>query len=137
MVPDGPSPVTPAKDSMADKEDLSIPTPLLQAFAPLHRSAMGVACGVVLGGSVFLTTAVLLVKGGKVVGPNLALLGQFFWGYTVTWPGAFIGLLWGFVAGFVLGWGFALVRNLSIWIWLTLVRTRAEMKQYRDFLDHL
>src|SRR5215472_17012693 len=122
---------------MADNEKLPIPAPVLRAFAPLHKSAMGVACGVVLGGLVFLATGVLLLKGGEVVGPNLGLLSEFFLGYTVSWRGAIIGLLWGFAAGFLLGWGFALLRNLFIWIWLTLVRTRAEMEEYGDFLDHL
>jgi len=119
----------------ANKEQL--PTEILRAFAPLHRVAMGVAWGVLLGCTVFLLTAVLLLKGGETVGPNLALLGQFFFGYTVTWPGAFIGLLWGLLVGFVLGWGFAFARNLVFWIWLTLVKSRAEMEQYDDFLDHM
>jgi len=122
---------------MADNEKLPIPTPVLRAFAPQHKSALGVACGVVLGGLVFLATGVLLLKGGEVVGPNLGLLSEFFLGYTVSWRGAIIGLLWGFGGGFLLGWGFALLRNLFIWIWLTLVRTRAEMEEYGDFLDHL
>ena len=110
---------------------------LLQAFAPLHRVAMGVACGVAMGGAIFVMTVVLLLKGGEVVGPNLRLLGQFFFGYEVSWTGAFMGFLWGMVSGFVLGWGFALTRNLVFWIWLTLVRSRAEMEQYGDFLDHM
>jgi hypothetical protein len=117
-----------------------LPKEILRAFAPLHRGAMGVAWGVVLGCGIFLLTAVLLVKGPQgnhSVGPNLALLAQFFFGYTVTWPGAFIGLLWGLVVGFVLGWGFAFTRNLVFWLWLTLVRSRAEMEQYDDFLDHM
>lgn len=122
---------------MVEDEKASLPGPLLQAFAPLHKVAMGVACGAVLGGTILLMTAALLVKGGEIVGPNLALLGQYFLGYTVTWEGAFIGLAWGFGAGFLLGWGFALLRNLTIWAWLTLVRSRAEMEQYGDFLDHL
>jgi hypothetical protein len=114
-----------------------IPRPLLQAFAPLHRLAMGTACGIVLGALVFLMTAALLLKGGEVVGPNLALLGQYFFGYSVTWSGSVIGLLWGFGTGFVLGWGFAVARNVVFWFWLTLIRSRAEMEQYGDFLDHM
>jgi hypothetical protein len=114
-----------------------LPRPLLQAFAPLHRMAMGLAWGVVLGALVFLMTVTLLLKGGDVVGPNLALLGQYFFGYSVTWPGAFVGLLWGFALGFVLGWGFAVVRNLVFWLWLVSIRSRAEMEQYGDFLDHM
>lgn len=122
---------------MVEEEKASLPAPLLQAFAPLHKVAMGVACGAVLGGSVFLITAALLLKGGEVVGPNLALLGQYFLGYGVTWGGALIGLGWGFGVGFALGWSFALMRNLAIWAWLILVKSRAEMEQYGDFLDHL
>lgn len=110
---------------------------ILRAFAPLHRVAMGVAWGVVLGAMVFLLTTILLIKGGPVVGPNLELLGQFLIGYQVTWMGAVVGSLWGFLGGFVLGWGFAVMRNLVFWLWLSVIRTRAEMEQYGDFLDHM
>ncbi|MBI3661481.1 MAG: hypothetical protein HY234_00300 [Acidobacteria bacterium] len=114
-----------------------LPSPLLLAFAPIHRTAMGVAFGAVLGGLLFLMTLILVAKGGYPIGPTLALLGQFFFGYTVTFPGAFVGLLWGFGVGFLLGWGFAVVRNLIVWSWLTLIRSRAEMEEYGDFLDHM
>lgn len=121
---------------MAVEDRPEVPSALLLAFAPLHRLAMGVAVGVVLGGLLFLVTMVQVMRGG-VPAPNLWLLGQFFIGYRVTIPGAFIGLLWGFGVGFFLGWGFALLRNVIIWIWLTAIRSRAEMEQYGDFLDHL
>ena len=125
------------EELMAEEEKEQIPRQLLLAFAPLHRVAMGTAVGVVLGGMVFLTTAALLVKGGYPIGPRLALLGQYFIGYTVTSSGALIGLFWGFGSGFLLGWAFALLRNFIVWSWLTLIRSRAEMAQYDDFLDHL
>jgi hypothetical protein len=120
-----------AKDISTDK------TPLMLAFAPLHRNALGLACGTVLGGVVFTATLALVIKGGNQVGSNLILLNQFFWGYSVNLGGAFIGFLWAFGVGFALGWCFAVTRNLVIWIWLTVVRSRAEMDQYSDFLDHL
>jgi hypothetical protein len=109
---------------------------VLRAFAPLHRSALGIACGVVVGGLICSATLALLLHGGY---PNvkLYLLAQFFWGYSVSWPGAFIGFLWGWVVGFVLGYGFALVRNAAVWMWMTVIRSRAEMEHYSDFLDHL
>jgi hypothetical protein len=112
-------------------------SPVLLAFAPIHRTALGVASGVVLGGIIFLMTAILLIKGGPSVGPNLWLLGQYFIGYRLTWLGSLIGLAWGFGVGFVLGWGFALVHNLAVWMWLTLIRSRADMEEYGDLLDHL
>jgi len=125
-----------ANELMAVEDSPEVRSALLLAFAPLHRLAMGVAVGVVLGGLVFLVTIVQAIRGG-VPAPNLWLLGQFFIGYRVTIPGAFIGLLWGFAVGFFLGWGFALLRNVINWIWLTVIRSRAEMEEYGDFLDHL
>ena len=117
-------------------DDNTVDGPLLRAFAPLHRSALGIACGVVVGGLICAATLALVIHGRR---PNvkLYLLDEFFWGYSVSWLGALIGFLWGWVVGFVLGYGFALVRNAAVWMWLTVIRSRAEMEQYSDFLDHL
>jgi hypothetical protein len=123
-------------NSMPEQPKTPLP-PVLLAFAPIHKTALGAASGVVLGGIIFLMTAFLLIKGGQRVGANLMLTGQYFFGYTVTWMGSLIGLAWGFAVGFLVGWSFALVRNSVVWIWLTLVRSRAEMEEYGDLLDHL
>ena len=106
--------------------------PLLRALAPV---AMGVALAVVCGGLLALATLVLVVRGPEEL--NLNLLNQFLWGYRVSVGGIFIGLVWGAGVGFALGYGFALARNTMVWIWLTVVRSKAEMEQYSDFLDHL
>jgi hypothetical protein len=121
---------------MPEQPKPSLP-PVLLAFAPIHKTALGVASGVVLGGMIFLMTAILLIKGGPRVGANLMLIGQYSFGYTVTWMGSLIGLAWGFAVGFLIGWSFALVHNSVVWIWLNLVRSRAEMEEYGDLLDHL
>ncbi len=118
-------------------EEVKLPDQVLLAFAPLHRSALGVATGVIGGGGLFIMTMILVAKGGYRIGPTLGLLANFFYGYTVTFPGAWIGLAWGFAAGFVFGWGVAFVHNAVIWAWLVIVRSRAEMDQYGDFLDHM
>jgi hypothetical protein len=123
--------------AMAQTNETKLPRAVLLAFAPLHRLAMGVAVGVVLGGLIFATTTALLLKGGPVIGPNLGLLAEYFFGYSVTWRGAFVGLVWGTGIGFLSGWGFAVLRNFLVWAWLTVIRSRAEMEQYGDFLDHL
>jgi hypothetical protein len=115
-----------------DSEDNQI----LLAFAPMHRSALGLASGLVLGILLAAATTVQVIKGGFPE-PNLGILGQFFYGYTVAWRGVFVGFLWGFGTGFVLGYVFALLRNVAFWGWLTFIRSRAEMEQYDDFLDHL
>lgn len=115
----------------------SAPSLLLRAFAPLHRTAMGVAWGVAAGGLLAIVTLVLLIRGTDEALTAGSLLAQFLWGYSVSWHGILIGLLWGFALGFVLGYGFAVVRNTAVWLWLTVIRSRAEMDQYSDFLDHL
>jgi hypothetical protein len=110
------------------------PDPLLLGFAPLHRTAMGVALGVVLGALIFLLTCLALPRGHSTMNPGL--LAQFFPGYGVSTSGAFVGLLWGFGVGFILGWGFAWLRNLAVRVYLRAMRSRAEIEQYGDFLDH-
>lgn len=112
-----------------------VPRQLLLVFAPLHKRAMGVALGAVTGLIVLLATLAMVVHGGG--GYPLSLLGEYFYGYTVSWPGALIGLAWGFLTGFVFGWFFAFCRNLVIALWLFVVRTRAELAQSRDFVDHI
>jgi len=96
---------------------------------------MGVALGVVCGGLLALATLVLVLQGPERL--NLNLLNQFLWGYRVSVGGIFIGLLWGTGVGLALGYGFALAHNAAVWIWLTVVRSKAEMDQCSDFLDHL
>lgn len=117
-----------AKTSAADKV-------IIEAFARLDRTALGLAVGTLSGLVVFLATIFLIFKGGEVVGPNLALLGQFFYGYTVTVTGAFIGLVYGFVAGFVAGWLFGLLRNSLVSAYLIALKTRASLSSSLDAID--
>lgn len=108
---------------------------IIEAFAKLDRTALGVAVGAVFGLGVFTATIFLLIKGGEVVGPNLALLGQFFLGYTVTLTGAFIGLVYGFVAGFILGWLIGFLRNALVSAYLMILKTRANLTSSLDSID--
>jgi hypothetical protein len=114
-----------------------VPQQLMLVFAPLHKRAMGVAVGAVTGLLVFLATVAMLLRGAGDGGYPLSLLSEYYFGYTVTWPGSLVGLAWGFVSGFVFGWFFAFCRNLIIAVWLFIVRTRAELSQARDFVDHI
>lgn len=112
------------------------PNPLLLAFAPIDRRALGAACGSILGS--LLSIATLILAAQRYDPPfGLGLLSQFFWGYSVSWQGVFIGFLWGMGVGFIFGWSLAVFRNAAVWIWLTVIRSVAEMDEYSDFLDHL
>src|SRR5882724_6442558 len=85
----------------------------------LNATVQGVVTGLIAGLTVFIATNWLIIKGGPVVGPHLALLGQFFIGYRVTFVGSLIGFAYGFVLGFGVAYGVARMHN-----WLADVRER-------------
>ncbi|MBA3554999.1 MAG: hypothetical protein H0W29_09620 [Gemmatimonadales bacterium] len=106
------------------------------AFLPVDKLAFGVATGVTAAVLVFLCTAIQLLRNPQPGFP-LELLGQYFAGFSVTWPGALIGAAWASFSGFILGWFLAFGRNLLLAVMLFLVRGRAEWDQTKNFLDHL
>lgn len=112
------------------------PSELVLAFAPLHKRAFGVALGTVLGAAVFLATLGAAALPDDRAWP-LALLSQYFAGYTVSVRGAVVGLAWGGFVGFVAGWFMAFCRNLALALQLWLGRTRQELHETRDLLDHI
>jgi hypothetical protein len=77
-----------------------------------------------------------VLKGGPVIGPTLQLLNNFFPGYTVTLSGSLFGLGYGFLAGFATGWGFAFVRNLTVFLYMALARRQAERQLLRKLLEY-
>lgn len=81
---------------------------LLEGIVRLHANVIGLSFGLLLSLVVFVTTNWLVIKGGKPVGPHLALLSQFFIGYRVSFFGSLIGAAYGFaigtLAGALLGW---------------------------------
>lgn len=91
-----------------DKElEKIVQTRLLRLNATIH----GIVLGLIAGSLLFIATIWLVIKGGPVVGPNLALLNQFFIGYRVTVFGSFIGFGYGFLTGFIIGFFIATVYN--------------------------
>jgi hypothetical protein len=114
----------------------SIESFLLTAFAPMHKRAMGLAVGLTGAALVALLTAFhVVVRPTNAL--SIELLSQYFYGYDVSWRGALAGAWWAFVAGFVGGWFAAFLRNLFIGLWLMIVRVRANLRETRDFLDHI
>ena len=118
-----------------EQQGETLPASATLLFAPIDKRAFGVAIGTVTGLGVFSATAVDLLRGLPWRG--LRLFSEFFIGYSLTWRGALIGLLWGFVVGFCAGWFVAFTRNLALAISLFIIRTRAELDTTRDFLDHI
>ena len=77
----------------------------------LEAVVQGVAWGLVAGLVLFLATNVLVLKGGRIVGPHLSLLRQFFVGYQVTFVGSLIGFAYAFICGFAAGYLVSIVYN--------------------------
>ncbi|MGH9884472.1 MAG: glycosyltransferase family 2 protein, partial [bacterium] len=107
-----------------------------RTMLPMHKAAFGVATGAVAAIVVFVATVITVLR-GQQSDFGIHLLSQYFAGYTVTWRGAFIGAAWAGFTGFVMGWFVAFARNATIAVLLTVIRTRAELAQTRDFLDHI
>ena len=85
----------------------------------LNAVIVGLVTGLMAGLALFVATNWLILKGGRVVGPHLALLGQFFIGYRVTFVGSLIGFAYAFVLGFGVGYAVARIYN-----WLVDLRER-------------
>jgi hypothetical protein len=84
---------------------------VLTRLARLNATVQGLVFGTLLGGVIFVATNWLILKGGEPVGPHLALLGQFFIGYRVTFVGSLIGWGYGFITGFLAGYLMAMLYN--------------------------
>ena len=85
-----------------------------EAIARIQASVLALVGALIGGVGLFLMTVWLLLKGGVWVGPHLALLGQYFIGYSVTWFGSIVGLFYGAITGGVLGWSVAWIYNWAL-----------------------
>ena len=82
-----------------------------QTLARIKTKALAVVCALIGGGGMFVMTVWLVIKDGPLAGQHLQLLSNYFPGYSVTWPGAFIGFLYGAVIGGVAGWAVGRIYN--------------------------
>ena len=79
----------------------------------LDTLAAAVTCAVLWGGAIFLFTLLAAVAGH---GEHLILLSNYYLGYSISVAGAFVGLLWAALDGFILGLLGALIYNrLADW----------------------
>jgi hypothetical protein len=118
-----------------DTAEHPLPASTTYLFAPLDKRAFGVALGVVGAIAIAGITVLNLLVTKPLEG--LVLLDQYFAGYSVSWIGAVIGGAWGFAVGFCAGWLLAFIRNLTLALSFFMLRTRAELDETSDFLDHI
>lgn len=96
---------------MSKESEKALGIELTRAIARLRAWIMATTFGLAGGVALTVATVWLLLGGGRPMGPHLALLSNFFPGYSVTWPGAAIGFIYGVVVGAIAGGALALVYN--------------------------
>ena len=94
----------------ADQSELMLERAVLR----LNANILGLVLGIIAGLLIFVTTNFLILKGGPVVGPHLALLRNFFPYYSVTFLGSIVGFFWGLVSGYVAGLVVGSLYNLVV-----------------------
>ncbi len=67
----------------------------------INVKALALSFGIIWGLAIFLLTVWFLIMCYE--GNLLAKLGSVYLGYSVSWPGAFIGLIYGFIDGLIGG----------------------------------
>lgn len=82
-----------------------------RAIAHIHARVLAFVMGIVGGLTIFIMTAWLLIKGGDPLGPHLQLLANYFIGYSVSWPGCFVGMGYGALVGAIAGWSIGIIYN--------------------------
>ncbi len=92
------------------------------AVARLRAGILAIVCGLLAGTGLFVATIWLVLQGGKNVGQHLSLLRYFLPGYSVTWPGALLGLFYGVLFGSLAG-------GLIAWIYNRVVDLRHPRKR--------
>lgn len=93
------------------KDKADIDREVMRAVARLKAGILGLVFGLIFGVGLFAMTAILLIEGGPNTGLHLRLLGNYFIGYSVTWMGAFIGFLWAFAVGALIGSSIGMIYN--------------------------
>jgi len=116
-------------------EEAALDKLLPAVFSRMDQLGLATAIGSVCGLVTFLATIWLVMKGGAAR-LYFQLLNQYFFGYTVTLKGAFIGMAYSFSWGFLSGWLFAYLRNFSMAYYIYRIKRKAELLTFRDFLDH-
>ena len=98
------------EESLEDRELLH------HAIVRLRSRVMAVTGAMTGGFGLGLVTAWHVLRAGRHEAPNLGLLANYFPGYSVTWSGVVLGILYGAATGGVVGWALAGVYNrVSLW----------------------
>ena len=109
-----------------------------RAFLKMDPLAFGTAMGLGLGLLLFFMTIYFALHESNPLSIYFWLLGQYLPFYGLRISSSWLGLIYGFIAGFSFGWLVAYLRNMFIRVYISYLRRRAEIKlleQRGYFLD--
>ena len=109
---------------------------VIRAFSRFDKLGLAASTGTVGGVLVFAATLWLTLKNNGDMTEIMQLLNQYFFGYSITVKGAFVGMGYTFLWGFLFGWLFAYLHNLFVGLYLYRVKRKAELLSFREFLDY-
>jgi len=123
------------KDKEVEQMEGVVERVLAQAFRKMDTGAFGIAMGLAGGLALFIATLAAALSGGSDFAARMWLLVNYFPGYAVSPSGSVLGLIYGFMAGFFMGWWFAFLRNTVVLLQLSIIHRRAQVKLMRRILD--
>ena len=101
---------------------------LSDAFAVYDEVAMGGAVGITASLALVVATLVPYLRADTTIAPLLSLLGNYLFGFELSWPGLAVGVVEAGVVGFGLGWITATLINAMVGVFKrNLERRLAEL----------
>lgn len=108
-----------------------------QVFPKLDPTALGLSLGIVAAVCLSLITLFFVMQSDQTIASYLALINQYFPGYSVSLPGTILGAAYGFVTGFVIGWSFAFLRNAATAVYISTTYRTAQVSAIRKIFDYI
>ncbi len=106
-------------------------------FAKIHNISLGLSLGIVCGALLWAVTLLLATQSDFGLTSYFQLLSNYFPGYSVTPKGSLIGLVYGFLSGFIVGWLLAIIRNSVSLLHFIITRRSYERRVVLRILEHL
>lgn len=110
---------------------------IIKVFSRLDKFAFATAVGTASFLFVFLITILLVFKGTPEVVKSMLLLNNYFIGYDISVRGSIIGGGYSFLWGFIFGWLFAYIRNLSLGFVIYKEKKKLESQSLKNLLDYI
>jgi protoporphyrinogen oxidase len=109
-------------------EDDQVERLLSDAFAVYDEVALGGAVGITASFSLLVSTLIPYVRADTTLAPMLSLLGNYLFGFELSWPGLAVGVVETGIIGFGMGWITAKLINALIGVFKrNLERRLAEL----------